>query len=114
MAVIRQEVQEKELEQLVSLAEDVANKIESLRDEYKASRPSSIIDFFITKVRGDADTINTKITQEKSILLNLLDMIHSYKEHAYHDMSVVSRAVFEMRLNRIHFSVGDGLEMPRE
>ena len=65
MAVIRQEVQEKELEQLVSLAED-------------------------------------------------LDMIHSCKEYAYHDMSVVSRAVFEMRLNRIHFSVDDGLDMPRE
>ncbi len=113
MAVIGQAVQEKELEQLVSLAEDVANKIESLKSEYKTSRRSSIMDFFVPKVRGDSETINIKITQEKSILLNLLDMIHSCKEYAYHDMSVVSRAVFEMRLNRIHFSAGEGFDMPR-
>jgi ABC-type multidrug transport system fused ATPase/permease subunit len=160
MAVIEQEIQEKELEQLVSLAEEISSKIESLKKGYlgdqsfiSPDRKESanilllfvffIIGLYILFIELDMTRLgvlliifivglfagvivmtiqlnskkkrryklSTQITQEQKILGELLNMIHSYKELAYQDMSVVSRAVFEMRLNRIYFSAGDDFEV---
>ena len=160
MTATEQAIQEKELEQLVSLAEAISSKIEELKDSLatKESKKRNWVDIllrssfflmlvntfgdlnvetvdknsplfypllFVTtaamillllsftpfvskKIQSENDKkINTKIIQEQKILGELLNMIHSYKELAYQDMSVVSRAVFEMRLNRIHFSTGE-------
>lgn len=47
------------------------------------------------------------IYREKLILRKLLNMISSFKELTYENISIVSKAVIEMRLNRIQFSVGE-------
>ena len=173
MTATEQAIQEKELEQLVSLAEAISSKIEELKNSLsdRNKRTSNLkklllnsiimilllafyiiigtgeIRYFLTKnvsffapeflislislILGIAilvmfflfmsdffsqwrrvqneitKNIHSKIAQEQKILGELLNMIHSCKELAYQDMSVVSRAVFEMRLNRIHFSAGD-------
>ena len=165
MIATEQPVQEKELEQLISLAEDISNKIDELKNSIddrgdttskriKKLMPVAIIvtgfitmsylvfeigfnnsqllrpifyPFLVAIIIGivlvllinstfqneisqpeSVKKIKTKIVQEQKILGELLNMIHSHKELAYQDMSVVSRAVFEMRLNRIHFSAGNG------
>ena len=163
MTATEQAIQEKELEQLVSLAEAISSKIEELKSMgskgnktrdlreilnlcwfgvtifavaicailaireiyYFPLNPNNssykvistfgffilslfIVIFRLRTIQSENDKkINTKIIQEQKILGELLNMIHSYKELAYQDMSVVSRAVFEMRLNRIHFSTGE-------
>jgi len=47
------------------------------------------------------------IKSENLILQDLLNMIHSYKEIVYKDISIVKKAVIDMRLSRIKFNKKD-------
>jgi len=47
------------------------------------------------------------IKSEILILQDLLNMIHSYKEIVYKDISIVKKAVIDMRLSRIKFNKKD-------
>lgn len=49
-------------------------------------------------------SMKKEIKSENLILGDLLNMIHDYKQFAYKDISIVKKAVVNMRLNRISFN----------
>ena len=130
------EVLEKELEQLVSLAEDVSEKVERVEQNrlivlvcstiililtmvlsvyflrtiiyhYDGFFSMIIVPFFcifIIIVVWSLTAGRKKLNTEKIVLQDLLDLISTHKELAYREMTVVSKAVFDMRLNRIKFA----------
>ena len=136
------EVHEKELEQLVSLAEDVSEKIERAERSrlYISFAIMSVTVLLVTLLVYRSNELNLELYKknsdikvliillfllvlaifvlaslitilnrknlitEKIVLRGLLDLISTHKELAYGEMTVVSKAVFDMRLNRIKFS----------
>lgn len=53
-----------------------------------------------------------KMKNEYMILSDLLEMIHSYKEVVFEDLSIVKKALLDMRLNRISYRGFRGYENP--
>lgn len=133
------EVHEKELEQLVSLAEDVSEKIERAERSHQYTTTITIVSLalLMTSFIYSLNELNLKLSEkrdntillivltivsvflfyvflrkqhykrldsEKVVLRNLLNLISTHKELAYGEMTVVSKAVFDMRLNRIKFA----------
>jgi len=58
----------------------------------------------LIKLLNSVTKMRKEIKNETLILEDLLNMIHSYKQIAYNDISIVKKAVIDMRLSRIKFN----------
>ncbi len=81
-----------------------------LQKEYNSLAPflySTGIFFFVivtTKLFNSITNQKKSLVNENLILEDLLNMIHSYKGIVYNDISLVKKAVIDMRLSRIKFN----------
>ncbi len=63
-----------------------------------------LFSFLFLRLLYSVTSMRESIKNENLILHNLLDMTHSYKQVVYRDLSVVKKAVIDMRLSRIKFN----------
>ncbi len=62
------------------------------------------ISYRILNANSEIKSVQSNLESESSIMLSLLDMIHAHKEITSSELSLVKRAIVEMRLSRIKFS----------